>query len=138
MEQQTKAPSAPFVAASWAALAVGVVGFLGGLMNAPLVRLEKFFYFTLLMYGLFSAVSLQKVVRDRHDGLPVTGIYYGLCWFSLGFTLVMLSSALLNSSMSGSERGFYSMAFALALFGSVVVQKNVRDLAAGSGGGISS
>ncbi|AGK50998.1 yiaA/B two helix domain protein [Burkholderia thailandensis MSMB121] len=27
-----------------------------------------------------------------------------------------------------SEKGFYAMAFALALFGSVAVQKNTRDI----------
>ena len=31
---------------------------------------EKGYYFTLLMYGLFSAVSVQKSVRDRLDGIP--------------------------------------------------------------------
>jgi uncharacterized membrane protein YiaA len=36
---------------------------------------------------LFSAVSLQKSVRDRIEGIPVTGIYYGLCWVSLGIGL---------------------------------------------------
>lgn len=52
-------------------------GFVLGLLNAPMVRNEKVFYFTVLMYGLFSAVSLQKSVRDRLEGLPVTGISAG-------------------------------------------------------------
>lgn len=39
---------------------------------------EKGYYFTLLMYGLFSAISLQKSVRDCLEGIHVTNIYYGL------------------------------------------------------------
>jgi len=39
---------------------------------------EKGYYFTVLMYGLFSAVSVQKSVRDRMEGIPVTNLYYGI------------------------------------------------------------
>jgi hypothetical protein len=42
---------------------------------------EKEDYFTVLMYGLFSSISLQKSVRDQLEGIPATGIYYGLSWF---------------------------------------------------------
>ncbi|MBF3543084.1 hypothetical protein ISG10_36270, partial [Burkholderia pseudomallei] len=39
-----------------------------------------------------------------------------------------------NATLLLSEKGFYAMSFALALFGSVAVQKNTRDLkAAGRG-----
>jgi hypothetical protein len=31
--------------------------------------------------------------------------------------------------LAGSEKGFYAMAFLLALFGAVAVQKNIRDVA---------
>lgn len=95
-----------------------------------IVRNEKIFYFTVLMYGLFSAVSLQKSVRDRLEGFPVTDIYYSLCWVSLGLNFILLTAGLWNARLSGSQKGFYSMAFALSLFAAVVVQKNVRDLAA--------
>ena len=90
---------------------------------------EKGYYFTLLMYGLFSAVSLQKSVRDRLEGIPVTAIYYGLCWLSLGLAVLLLTVGLWNATLADSERGFYAMAFLLGLFGSVTVQKNIRDAA---------
>lgn len=32
---------------------------------------EKGYYFTVLMYGLFSAISLQKSVRERLEGIQV-------------------------------------------------------------------
>ncbi|MGI9281833.1 MAG: inner membrane protein YiaA [Endozoicomonas sp.] len=89
---------------------------------------EKGYYLTLILFGLFSAVSLQKSVRDRLEGIPVTGIYYALCWFSLAAVIVLLFIGLWNASLEMSEKGFYAMSFLLSLFAAVAVQKNVRDL----------
>jgi len=122
-------PTGAFIAASWAALLVGSVVYLLGLWNAEMLLNEKGYYFTLLMYGLFSAVSLQKSVRDRIEGIPVTGIYYGLCWVSLAIAVLLLTVGLWNATLAASEKGFYGMAFLLALFGAVAVQKNIRDVA---------
>lgn len=121
-------PTAAFMGASWAALFVGACVYLIGLWNAQMLLNEKGYYFTLLMYGLFSAVSLQKSVRDRLEGISVTGIYYGLCWVSLGLSVLLLSVGLWNATLASSEKGFYAMAFLLALFGAVAVQKNIRDV----------
>jgi len=123
-------PTAAFVAASWAALFIGAIVYLIGLWNAAMQLNEKGYYFTVLMYGLFSAVSLQKTVRDRLEGISVTGIYYGLCWISLLLSVALLAIGLFNATLAASEKGFYAMAFLLSLFGAVAVQKNVRDIAA--------
>jgi len=122
-------PTGAFIGASWAALLVGAVVYLIGLWNAQMQLNEKGYYFTLLMYGLFSAVSLQKSVRDRIEGIPVTGIYYSLCWVSLSLSVLLLSVGLWNATLAASEKGFYAMAFLLSLFGAVAVQKNIRDVA---------
>jgi uncharacterized membrane protein YiaA len=122
-------PTGAFVGASWAALLIGAVVYVTGLWNANMQLNEKGYYFTILMYGLFSAVSLQKAVRDRLEGIPVTGIYYGLAWLSLGISLILLTVGLWNATLSPAEKGFYAMSFLLSLFGAVAVQKNVRDLA---------
>lgn len=127
--RQIQRPTGAFVGASWLALAAGVIAFVVGLWNAPMMLNEKGYYFTVLMYGLFSAVSLQKSVRDRLEGVAVTGLYYGLCWVSLGLCVMLLAIGLWNATLAPSEKGFYAMAFLLALFGSVAVQKNVRDIA---------
>jgi uncharacterized membrane protein YiaA len=82
------------------------------------------------MYGLFSAVSLQKAVRDRVEGLKVSAIYFGMSWVSVGAVLVLLGAGLWNADWPPDRKGFYAMAFALSLFAAVAVQKNVRDLAA--------
>lgn len=123
-------PTAAFVGASWAALLVGVIGFLTGLYNADLNRSEKGFYLAVLLFGLFAAVSLQKAVRDKAEGVRVTAIYFGLSWIAVASSVVMLAVGLWNATMKDSEKGFYAMAFTLGLFAAVAVQKNVRDLAA--------
>ncbi|MCK6434063.1 MAG: hypothetical protein HUU30_09475 [Burkholderiaceae bacterium] len=130
MKPQIQRPTGAFVAASWAALLVGAVTYLVGLWNARMALNEKGYYLTILMYGLFAAVSLQKSVRDRLEGIPVTGLYFGLCWISLGLSVLLLAVGLWNAELAGSEKGFYAMSFLLALFGAVAVQKNVRDIAA--------
>lgn len=122
-------PTGAFIAASWAALLLGGGTFAVGLWNAKMQLNEKGFYFVVLMYGLFSAVSLQKSVRDRMEGIPVTGIYYGLCWFSVILACSLLGVGLWNAELANSEKGFYAMAFLLSLFGAVATQKNVRDVA---------
>ncbi len=122
-------PTAAFVGASWLALFVGAITYVSGLWNAQMQLNEKGYYFTLLMYGLFAAVSLQKSVRDRLEGLKVTGIYFGLCWISLLLSVLLLSVGLWNATLAPSEKGFYAMSFVLSLFAAVAVQKNVRDVA---------
>ena len=124
---QTQPPTGAFIGASWAALLVGGTAYLVGLWNAQMALNEKGYYFTILMYGLFSAVSLQKSVRDRLQGIPVTGVYFGLSWFSLGTALLLLAVGLWNASLALSEKGFYAMSFVLSLFAAVAVQKNIRD-----------
>lgn len=122
-------PTGAFIAASWVALLAGGATFMVGLWNSDMQLNEKGFYFTLLMYGLFAAVSLQKSVRDRLEGLNVTGLYFALCWVSLGLVLLLLAVGLWNAKLAPSEKGFYAMGFLLALFAAVAVQKNVRDMA---------
>ncbi|MDR0183863.1 inner membrane protein YiaA [Lysobacter arvi] len=124
-------PTGAFVGASWSAMLLGVCAFLMGLWNAATMTLsEKGYYFAVLMYGLFAAVSIQKSVRDRAQGIPVTTLYYGLSWFSVLMALALLVIGLFNATtLTLSEKGFYAMAFALSLFAAIAVQKNTRDLA---------
>jgi len=128
MAQHIQRPTGAFIAASWVALLVGAATYLVGLWNAQMQLNEKGYYFTILMYGLFAAVSLQKSVRDRLQGIPVTAIYFSLCWISLLLSLGLLGVGLWNAKLEYSEKGFYAMAFVLSLFAAVAVQKNVRDV----------
>ncbi|MBK8072783.1 MAG: hypothetical protein IPK34_12535 [Ramlibacter sp.] len=129
MALQVHRPTGAFIGASWAALLVGAITFMVGLWNSSMQLNEKGYYFTVIMYGLFASVSLQKSVRDRMEGIPVTGIYFGLCWLSLGLSVLLLAVGLWNSALTSSEKGFFAMSFLLSLFAAVTVQKNVRDIA---------
>ena len=128
--EQNQQPSAAFIGASWAALCIGVTAFLIGLWNAEMELNEKGYYFTVLMFGLFSAISVQKAVRDQVEGIPVTNIYYGLAWFATLLSIVLLTVGLWNAELTRSEKGFYAMAFVLSLFAAIAVQKNTRDIKA--------
>ena len=123
-------PSSAFVGASWAAMMLGAAAFLAGLWNAQMALNEKGYYLTLLLYGLFSAVSLQKSVRDKVEGIRVSNMYFGLCWVSTAAAILLLAVGLWNASLAPSEKGFYAMSFVLSLFAAVAVQKNVRDTSA--------
>ncbi|WP_293705661.1 MULTISPECIES: inner membrane protein YiaA [unclassified Stenotrophomonas] len=129
-KQQINRPSAAFIASAWTALLLGAVAYLVGLFNAEMLLNEKGYYLTLLLFGLFSAVSLQKSVRDRLENIPVSSLYYSLCWFALLCALLLLLVGLWNATLLLSEKGFYGMSFALSLFGAVAVQKNTRDVMA--------
>ena len=124
MNQKT---SNAFLAASWVAMGTGIVGYLIGLFRAEMELNEKGYYFTILMYGLYSVVSLQKAVRDRLEGIPVTDIYYGISWFSTLLSILLLVIGLWNAELLPSEKGFYAFAFLLSLYGAIAVQKNIRD-----------
>ena len=124
MNQKT---SGAFIAASWAATVTGISGYLIGLWRSDMLLNEKGYYFTLIMFGLFAVVSLQKSVRDKLEGIKVTDIYYNICWFATLLSIVLLVIGLWNASLLPSEKGFYAFAFLLAIFGAVAVQKNTRD-----------
>ena len=134
MEQQQQhlqhafQPSASFIAASWFAFFTGTTAFIIGLWNADMELNEQGYYFTVLMFGLFASISVQKAVRDQLEGIPVTNIYYGLAWFSTILAIVLLTVGLWNADLEKSEKGFYAMSFVLSLFAAIAVQKNTRDM----------
>lgn len=129
MEQQNnQKPSAAFIGASWLALLIGITAYNIGLWNADMELNEKGYYFTVLMFGLFSAISVQKAVRDQMEGIPVTNLYYGISWFATILSVVLLTIGLWNATLLRSEKGFYAMSFVLSMFASIAVQKNTRDL----------
>jgi len=124
----TQKTSSAFIGTSWAVLGVGILGYIIGLWRSDLELNEQGYYFTILMFGLFGVISLQKSVRDRMEGIAVTNIYYSLCWFSTLLSVSLLVIGLWNAdTLAPSEKGFYAFGFLLALFGAITVQKNTRD-----------
>ena len=122
-------PTPAFIGASWTALLIGMVSYCVGLWNANMQLNEKGYYFTILLFGLFSVISVQKAVRDKLEDIQVTEIYYGISWFTTVISIVLLVVGLWNADMELSEKGFYGMSFTLSLFAAIAVQKNTRDVA---------
>lgn len=124
----TQKPSFAFIAASWVAFGTGLIGYFAGIFgNHNLHLSEKGYYFTVIMFGLFSVISVQKSVRDRLEGIPVTDLYYGISWFCTILSISLLVIGLWNANMWGSEKGFFAFSFVLSLFGAIAIQKNTRD-----------
>ncbi len=122
-------PTPAFVGASWTALLVGMTSYCIGLWNATMELNEKGYYFTLLLFGLFSVISVQKAVRDKLEGIQVTEMYYGISWFTTIICIVLLVIGLWNAELLLSEKGFYAISFLLSMFSAIAVQKNTRDIA---------
>lgn len=122
-------PTTAYVGTSWAVMLVGVLAYLVGLWNAQSMLLnEKGYYIAVLALGLYSAISLQKTLRDRSEGIPTTNMYYFISWAALGLSIALIALGLMNAdSLSLSEKGFYMMAFTMSLFAAVTIQKNTRD-----------
>lgn len=121
-------PTGAFIGASWLALLIGMTSYCIGLWNADMQLNEKGYYFTILLFGLFSVISLQKAVRDKLENIPITEVYYGISWLTTIASIVLLIIGLWNADLYLSEKGFYGIAFALSLFASIAVQKNIRDV----------
>ncbi|GAC03113.1 inner membrane protein YiaA [Paraglaciecola chathamensis] len=122
-----QAPTKSYTLASVAALLIGAVAYGIGLFNAQMALNEKGYYLIIMLYGLFSMVSLQKTIRDKAEGIKTSSMYQTLSWASSGFAIALLAIGLYNAELALSEKGFYAMAYVLSLFAAVTVQKNVRD-----------
>jgi uncharacterized membrane protein YiaA len=128
VEEFNGRPTSAFVSASWMAVLIGMTSYCIGLWNAYMELNEKGYYFTILLFGLFSVVSVQKSVRDRQEGIQVSDMYYGISWFTTIASITLLTIGLWNTDLELSEKGFYAMSFLLSLFAAIAVQKNTRDI----------
>lgn len=123
--------TSPYALASTVCLLLGSGGFLFGLTNATTLALsEKGYYLTLLVFGLFTAITVQKNVRDREAGLPVASSYVWTTYLAGALALGLLAVGLVNATLALSEKGYYAMSFVLALFSAITLQKQLRDTAA--------
>ncbi len=120
-------PTKAFTLTCIAMLIAGTTAFVIGLSNATMELNEKGYYFAILIFGLFSFVSLQKNVRDKLEGLKISKAYSIMCWVSSGTAIALLAIGLINAELQLSEKGFYAMAYLLSGFAAITVQKNVRD-----------
>ena len=126
---QKNKPSSMFAMASWAVLAIGVLGYLIGLWNVELMSIgEKGFYLTIILFALHASVSAQKNVRDQIEGIEVNQTFMMLTWAAVVAPIVLLILGLYHAELPLADKGFYGIAFIMSMFAAVSVQKNTRDL----------
>lgn len=128
-QQAAYKPTTAYVGASWGVMIIGMLAYLFGLWNNAAMQLnEKGYYLAVLALGLYAAVSLQKTLRDKAEGIPTTAIYYSISWAALALAVLLIMIGLYNADgLNISEKGFYMMAFTMSLFAAVTIQKNIRD-----------
>lgn len=123
------APSGPFIGASWAAALIGIVGFLFATWHATdLDRTGKFLLATLLLFGLYGIVGVTKAIRDKSESVPVSAMFIGVSWIAALIPILLLGLFIVNSALPDVNQSLFAVAYLLAAFGTVAVQKNIRDL----------
>lgn len=123
-------PTGAFVNTSIVALVLAIMSFFIGLWNADLQLNEKGYYFSIIIFGLFSVITLQKTIRDELEGIFVTKAYKNLNIVCLIIPIMLMLIGLFNvDTLQFNEKGFFGISFAMTLFAAIVVQKNVRDAA---------
>lgn len=125
---QLQAPTKAFRLAALAALLISIISYVVGLLNADIQLNEKGYYLCVILFGLFAAVSVQKSVRDKAEGIKTSKIYTYLACVATASAIALLCIGLVNANMLLSEKGFFGMAYTLGLFAAITVQKNVRDI----------
>jgi len=125
-------PTAAFQGASWFAFAVGAIAFLYAVWYAPVESSDRYFLYTGFLFSVFGCVSVSKAVRDKQEGIPVSGLFYGLSFVAAIAPLVITSYFLAyDSTMDDySHRGLLGIAYALSAFAVLAISKNERDKAA--------
>ena len=105
----------------------GITVYVIGIFRSRMEVNEMGFYFAVLILGLFATVSVQEVLRNRYENIPVSGVYFSLALLALVSALTMFIIALIRVELLPSEVGFYGISYFLTLFGAICVQKMVRD-----------
>lgn len=121
-------PTGAFVGASWAALVLGASVYTVSFLLVDVEPLERGFLLGAFFFGIVGPIGVQKLVRDRHEGVSVTSLGLGVSWFGPVIGIAMLAWGLWNSGRPPSESGLFGMAFAMTVFANMVVQKNTSDL----------
>jgi len=123
-------PTAAFVGAGWTALAIFATTYLIAIARMGIPDVEAFFYITVFLFGIFGVIALTKAIRDREEGIPVTGAFIGASWAGTLTPMILMAVYLLNvSGLNELQRGLLFLTFIAGVFAMVVVQKNFRDVA---------
>ena len=124
------APTAAFQGVCWAAFMIGSITYLYSVWYTHSATVsDRYFLYTAYLFSLFGCMSVSKVVRDRQEKVPVTGLYYGLSYVAAIVPLVIVAYNLSFDAqyIDVSQRALIGMAYAISAFAVLAISKNERD-----------
>lgn len=124
------APSGAFQGIAWFAFVLGALSYLYAAWYTPgSDTTTKYFLYTAFLFSIFGALSVSKVVRDKEEKIPVTGLYYGLSFVAALAPFVIGGYYLAVDALAipVTNRGLIGMAFVVATFATITIAKNERD-----------
>jgi uncharacterized membrane protein YiaA len=121
---------------SWFAFGLGAVTFFYTAWYSPgMTPSDRFFLYTAVLFSLFGSLSVSKSVRDREEGVPITGLFFGLSWVAALAPFLLVAFNLgFYSAIPEANRALLAMAFALATYAVLAIAKNERDRACARSG----
>ena len=128
MDLESLKPTKAYILATWVVFIFSVITFGIGLFNAEMQLNEKGFYISTFIFGLYSVVTLQKTLRDKVEGIKVSAMYYNLSLIGVATPILLTAIGLFNAELQLNEKGFFAVTYITALFSSIVIQKNTRDI----------
>lgn len=124
------APTAAFQGVCWFAFTLGAITYLYSVWYTHDATVsDRYFLYTAFLFSLFGCMSVSKVVRDRQEKVPVTGLYYGLSFVAAIVPLIMVGYNLTFDAqyIDPSQRALIAMAYAISAFAVLAISKNERD-----------
>lgn len=119
--------SKEFYFLTWLAFIVAFSFTLIAIWNTEWILVEKGFYTIVLGWVTFSAFSLVKTLRDKSEGIKVSGEYVFLAWLSTlaSFGIGMIS--IWNTEWILVEKGYYWLGLIFVTYTSFALSKEIRD-----------
>ncbi len=123
-------PSAAFQGVSWFAVALGGITFLYATWYAPGIDVNgRYLLIVAFLALLAGVVTVAKVVRDKEEGIPVTGMFAGVAWTAALAPFIIVGYWMIfDATIPVTNLALIAMAGCLCVFGTIAVAKNTRDL----------
>lgn len=119
--------SKEFYFLTWAAFIVAFSFTLIAIWNTEWQLVEKGFYTIVLGWITFSAFSLVKTLRDKSEGLKVSGEYIFLAWLSTLASFGIGMIAIWNTEWVLVEKGYYWLGLLFVSYTAFALSKEIRD-----------
>lgn len=119
--------SKEFYFLTWIAFILAFSFTLVAIWNTEWILVEKGFYTIVIGWITFSAFSLVKTLRDKMEGVKVTGEYIFLTWASTLASFAIGMIAIWNTEWQLVEKGYYWLGIIFITYTSFALSKEIRD-----------